>query len=84
MVNSTGANPVSAAALTVLKAHGLFPVAAAGLGGDGFWVDITGERVPIRGGAWNSGLSAGVSAVLLSAPRSASNTDIGARPAFVL
>ena len=84
MANSTGANPVSAAALTVLKAHGLFPVAAAGLGSDAFYVNTAGETVPFRGGSWTNGLSAGVSAVYLFYPRSVSDTYIGARPAFVL
>ena len=36
--------------------------------------------VPIRGGNWNNGLNAGVSAVNLNNPRSNSNTNIGARP----
>lgn len=84
MVNSTGANPVSAAALTVLKAHGLYPVAAAGLGSDVFYVSTSGETVPLRGGSWDAGLTAGVSAVFLGYPRSASTAAVGARPAFVL
>ena len=47
-VNSTGANPVGATALQLLKQHGLFPIASSGLGGDGYWGDVTGERLPIR------------------------------------
>jgi len=84
MVNSTGANPVSAAALTVLKAHGLYPVAAAGLGSDVFYLDVTSERVPLRGGSWDNGSVAGVFALHLNLPRSTSTPGIGARPAFVL
>ena len=83
MVNSTGANPVSAAALQLLKRHGLFPIAGSGLGGDGFYLTTTGERVPFRGGNWSLGALAGVSAVYLNA-RSGSAPDVGARPAFVL
>lgn len=82
MANSTGANPVSAAALQVLKRYGLFPIAAS-LGGDGFYLDVTGERVPIRGGHWTDAAFAGVFALVLSNPRSLSYADIGARPAFV-
>ena len=41
------------------------------------------RRVPIRGGNWNNGDRAGVSAVNLNNPRSNSNNNIGARPALV-
>lgn len=84
MVNSTGANPVGAAALQLLKRHGLFPIASSGLGGDGFYLTTTGERVPIRGGDWIVGALAGVSALALDFGRSNSGADVGARPAFVL
>ncbi|MEN9396057.1 MAG: hypothetical protein RLZ81_587 [Pseudomonadota bacterium] len=83
MVNSTGANPVSAAALQLLKRHGLFPIAGSGLGGDGFYLDVTGERVPLRGGAWGNAAITGVFALSLSNPRSDADVTIGARPAFV-
>ena len=83
IANSTGANPVSAAALTVLKSLGLFPLASSGLGGDGFWLDVTGERVPFRGGAWTDAALAGVVALGLAGPRSSSGAYLGARPAFV-
>ena len=82
MVNSTGANPVSAAALQVLKRYGLFPIAAS-LGGDGFYLDVTGERVPFRGGIWNDAARAGVFALGFYLARSYSDAGIGARPAFV-
>lgn len=84
MVNSTGANPVGAAALQLLKSHGLFPIAGSGLGGDGFFMNVSGERVPSRGGGWNDGAFAGVSALILDAGRSHASTAVGARPAFVL
>ena len=83
MVNSTGANPVSAAALQLLKRHGLFPIAGSGLGGDGFYLDVTGERVPLRGGLWYDAAVTGVFALALYFPRSYSYASIGARPAFV-
>ena len=84
MANSTGANPVSAAALQVLKRHGCFPIAGSGLGGDGFYITTTGERVPVRGGGWSDGALAGVFALDLRSARSLSLANIGARPAFVL
>jgi hypothetical protein len=83
-VNSTGANPVGATALQLLKQHGLFPIASSGLGGDGYWGDVTGERLPFRGGDWGLGASAGVSALYLGGGRGDANTNIGARPAFVI
>ena len=84
MVNSTGANPVSAAALTLLKSLGLFPIASAGLGADYFYLDVTSERVPLRGGSWFAGAGAGVFSLVLADARSYSRPDFGARPAFLL
>ena len=84
MVNSTGANPVSNAALQLLERHGLFPVAGSGLGGDGFYLNVSGERVPFRGGNWTYSAFAGVFALLLNDARSHSSSSFGARPAFVL
>lgn len=83
MVNSTGANPVGATALALIKAHGGFPVAATGLGADGFWVDVTSERVPFRGGSWDYGPPGGVFALIGRNARSLVVTPLGARPAFV-
>ena len=83
-VNSTGANPVGATALQLLKQHGLFPIASSGLGGDGYWGDVTGERLPIRGGNWNYGAGAGVSALTLTVDRGFAGPHVGARPAFVI
>lgn len=84
MVNSSGANPVSVGALQRLKALGLFPVAASGLGADGVWMTATGERLPYRGGSWPGAASAGVFALGLNAGRAHSDPYLGARPAFVL
>jgi hypothetical protein len=84
MVNTTGAAPVSAAAIAKLKALGLFPVAPSGLGGDGFYLSVSGERLPFRGGDWGSAAITGVFALFLSSDRTFSLAYIGARPAFVL
>lgn len=82
-MTNPGGTPVGATALSLAKALGLYPVAATGLGGDGFWVDVTSERLPLRGGGWNTGSDAGVFALNLSFPRSYVNSIIGFRPAFV-
>lgn len=83
-MTNPGTTPVSAAALTVLKKYGLFPVASTGLGGDVFYLNVEGERLAVRGGSWRSGAIAGVFALNLICARSISYTDIGSRPAFVL
>lgn len=82
-LTNPGVTPVSAAALQVLKRHGAYPVAATGMGSDGFWITLTGERLPIRGGGWGYGASAGVFALDLYNARSNAHTVIGARCAFV-
>ena len=84
MVNTTGANPVSAAAIARLKALGLFPVAPSGLGSDGFYLNVSGERLPSRGGRWTLAAVTGVFALYLILDRTLSDAYIGARPAFVL
>lgn len=83
MTNPAATNPVSAAALQLLKQHGLFPVAGFGMGGDAFYLTMTGERLPLRGGSWDSGASAGVFALGLINVRSNANPSLGCRPAFV-
>ncbi len=84
MTNSTGANPVSAPALAILKSLGLFPIANSGLGSDAIYINLTGERLPFRGGYWGDGAATGVFALYLSVPRSVAGTNLGSRPAFVL
>jgi hypothetical protein len=76
-------NPVGAVALQILKQHGLYPVANAGLGGDGFYLTLTGERLPYRGGYWSYGAIAGVFALTLDGVRTSTGTSMGCRPAFV-
>lgn len=84
-MTNPGVIPVAAAAVTVLKQHGLYPVAGAGLlGGDGFWLDVTNERVPLVGGHWTDSGGAGVFGLGLSGPRSYVSAAIGSRPAYVL
>ena len=82
-MTNPGTTPVADAALQVLKKHGLFPVAATGLGGDGFWLDVTSERLPIRGGGWTNAAYSGVFALHLNYARSIASGDVGFRPAFV-
>lgn len=82
-MTNPGGTPVGATALQVLKQHALYPLAGSGLGGDGFWVDVTGERLPIRGGGWDDGALCGVFARNLGNARSSVAAHIGSRPAFV-
>ena len=82
-MTNPGTTPVATAALEKLKALGLFPVADTGLGGDGFYLDVTSERVPFRGGNWSLGAIAGPFALNLTGARSNVSASIGARPAFV-
>lgn len=83
-MTNPGVTPVAATALTVLKQYGLYPIAATGLGGDGFWVDTTLERLPIVGGDWYLGALAGVFALGLGNLRSNVGLSLSARPACVL
>ena len=83
--NLSATKPVSAAALARLKSLCLYPVIedTAKFNSDGLWKDLTAERLPIRGGYWGSAGGAGVFALLLNYARSGTNSNIGARPAFV-
>jgi len=83
MVNSTGANPVGAAALALVKTHGLYPIASV-LGGDGFWLSVAGEMCPLRGGHWSYAANAGVFALYCSSTRAATGTAFGGRLALLL
>ena len=82
-MSNPGSTPVHADALVTLKRHGLFPLASSGLGSDVYYHTLTGERLPLRGGDWNSGAAAGVFAVYLNNVRSHADANLGARPAFV-
>ncbi len=65
----------------LFKALGLFPD-GTGYEGDNVWINNSGERLPIRGGGWHNGASAGVFALHLHNPRSFVGGDIGVRSAF--
>jgi len=82
-MTNPGGTPVGAAALALAKSLGLYPVASSGLGGDGFWLDVTDERLPLVGGSCLHGASAGVFARNLSSPRAYVHSNVGARPAYV-
>ena len=83
--NLSTVNPVSAAALSKLKALCLFPHidAAATFNGDGLYLNLTIDAQPIRGGNWNYSTAAGVFYLYLSYARSFAYAGIGSRPAFV-
>ncbi|MCL5266718.1 MAG: formylglycine-generating enzyme family protein [Bacteroidetes bacterium] len=69
----------------LIKKLTLGPLAggAAAYTNDHFWVNNSGERIPIRGGAWGVGSSAGLFALYLRDPRSGVDYSIGFRPAFI-
>lgn len=83
--NLSTTKPVSAAALARLKSLCLYPHTddIASYNGDYFAKEITGERVPFRGGLWTYSANAGVFALGLLYVRTYAHTNIGARPAFV-
>lgn len=66
----------------ILKDLGLFPV-STDLGGDYLSVRNYGERVPLRGGYWSDGTSAGVFELSLGSSRALSVDSVGFRSAFV-
>lgn len=67
----------------LLKLLGLAPVDASH-GADGMWTRNTGERLPFRGGRWDSTSAAGVCALRLLDLRSYSVYSIGFPLAFVI
>jgi hypothetical protein len=50
---------------------------------DDIWVRNYGERLPVRGGAWDDGACAGLAALRLSDRRSSVGSYVGCRPAFI-
>ncbi|WP_296763680.1 hypothetical protein [Sediminimonas sp.] len=77
------ANSVSTAALQILKQYGLIQPGAP-IESDRFYINVAGERLPVRGGDWSYGAGAGVFALYLNIARSYSISGIGFRPAFVI
>jgi sulfatase modifying factor 1 len=71
-----------AAPHVLLRELGLYPVEGL-TGGDNFFVRNYGERVPIRGGSWLDGHTAGIWELYLRDDRSWIFPDVGFRPAYV-
>ena len=66
----------------LLKELGLYPLSEQ-MGDDNFFVRNYGERVPIRGGSWLDGKSAGLWELYLRDSRSWRFPDVGFRAAFM-
>lgn len=67
----------------IAKALLIYPDEPGGdYGGDGHYMNNSGERLPLCGGGWNSTSNAGVFYVDLYYPRSLSGTTIGFRSAY--
>lgn len=67
----------------IAKALLIYPDEPGGdYGGDGHYMNNSGERLPFCGGYWNDTSNAGVFSVYLSYPRSGSDTSIGFRSAY--
>ena len=67
----------------IAKALLIYPDEPGGdYGGDGHYMNNSGERLPICGGCWGNTSSAGVFYVSLNSPRSSSSTSIGFRSAY--
>lgn len=83
-MTNPGINPVSAEALAKLKSLCLFPLGnAAAHGSDSVYRNLTIDSIPVRGGNWSIGATAGVFALSLGGVRAHTYTSLGARPAFV-
>lgn len=67
----------------IAKALLIYPDEPGGdYGGDGHYMNNSGERLPVCGGSWDGASSAGVFDVDLNNPRSSSYTHIGFRSAY--
>ena len=67
----------------IAKALLIYPDEPGGdYGGDGHYMNNSGERLPLCGGDWGSTSNAGVFGVYLYIPRSDSHTGIGFRSAY--
>lgn len=67
----------------IAKALLIYPDEPGGdYGGDGHYMNNSGERLPRCGGSWHSASNAGVFYVALDNPRSFSSADIGFRTAY--
>lgn len=67
----------------IAKALLIYPDEPGGdYGGDGHYMNNSGERLPFCGGCWNNTSGAGVFCVYLNYPRSYSGANIGFRSAY--
>lgn len=67
----------------IAKALLIYPDEPGGdYGGDGHYMNNSGERLPICGGGWSGASNAGVFDVNLNGPRSNSDSNIGFRSAY--
>lgn len=67
----------------IAKALLIYPDEPGGdYGGDGHYMNNSGERLPRSGGSWDNTSSAGVFSVYLGYPRSGSSASIGFRSAY--
>ena len=67
----------------IAKALLIYPDEPGGdYGGDGHYMNNSGERLPLCGGSWGNALAAGVFRVYLYNPRSGSSAYIGFRSAY--
>ena len=67
----------------IAKALLIYPDEPGGdYGGDGHYMNNSGERLPICGGGWGNTSRAGVFYVYLYGPRSGSGADFGFRSAY--
>lgn len=67
----------------IAKALLIYPDEPGGdYGGDGHYMNNSGERLPICGGGWGYTSGAGVFGVYLDGPRSYSGADVGFRSAY--
>lgn len=67
----------------IAKALLIYPDEPGGdYGGDGHYMNNSGERLPLCGGCWNGTSDAGVFHVNLNCPRSHSSANVGFRSAY--
>lgn len=67
----------------IAKALLIYPDEPGGdYGGDGHYMNNSGERLPLCGGCWDGTSRAGVFSVYLNDPRSSSSASIGFRSAY--
>jgi hypothetical protein len=72
-----------AAGASALVKQSLIAPASAALAPQGYlYTDLTAERLPLRGGAWNSSSVSGLGALYLTYARTAARSVFGFRPRF--